>query len=77
MGQLFLRQWAHLDVLNHLTASDKPFGEFVLRHIDATISEDELRVILDLSNSHCPTGESELCHLVAIRADDSLNELRK
>jgi len=58
VGQLFLKQWAHLDALNRLSGADKPFGEFVLRHIDATLSGGELRAILDLSKSHCPTGES-------------------
>jgi hypothetical protein len=77
VGRLFLKQWAHLDALNRLAHSDKSFGEFVLRHIDATLSEGELRAILGLSRSHCPTGESELCRLVAIRVDSGLNDQRK
>jgi hypothetical protein len=77
VAQLFLNQWMRLDVLDHLIVSDRPFGEFVLHHVDATVSENELRIILDHSKSHCPSGEADLCHLVAIRADLALNDLRK
>jgi len=77
VGQLFLKQRAHLDALNRLVDADKRFGEFVLRHVDATLSDGELRAILDLSKSHCPAGESELCRSVAIRADSSLNDQRR
>ncbi len=77
MGQLFLKQWAHLDELDRLSDADKPFGKFVLRRIDATLKDGELRAILELSRAHCPTGESELCRLVATRADSSLNDQRR
>jgi len=77
VGQLFLKRWTHLDRLNRLIASDKSFGKFVLRHIDATLSEDELKVIADKSRLHCPVGQAELCRQVGIEADRSLNELRK
>ena len=77
VAQLFLKQWAHLDVLNHLVASDKSFGKFVLRPIDATLEEDELKSIADNSKAHCPTGEARLCQSVNAEADRSLNELRK
>jgi hypothetical protein len=77
VGQLFLKQWARLDALNRLSGADKPFGEFVLHHIDATLSDGALRAILELSRSHCPTRETELCRLVATRADSSLNDQRR
>jgi hypothetical protein len=77
VGQLFLSQWTHLDAFKRLANSDESFAAFVLRHIDATISGPTLRSILDLSRSHCPSGESELCRLVATRADSGLNDQRK
>jgi hypothetical protein len=77
VAQLFLKQWAHLGVLNCLVASDKSFGKFVLRHIDATLEEDELKSIADNVKTRCPTGEAPLCHSVNAEADRSLNELRK
>jgi hypothetical protein len=77
VGQLFLKQWARLDELDRLSGADKPFGKFVLRHIDATLKDGELRAILDLSRTHCPTGESEWCRVVATRADSGLNDQRR
>jgi hypothetical protein len=77
VGQLFLKQWAQLDGLNRLSRADKPFGKFVLHHVDSTLGDGDLRAILDLSRLHCPTGESELCRSVTIRADSSLNDQRR
>jgi hypothetical protein len=59
VGQLFLKQWSQLDALNRLSGADKPFGKFVLQHIDATLSNGDLRAILEFSGSHCPTGQGE------------------
>ena len=77
VAQLFLNQWTHLEVLNRLIASDKSFRKFVLRHIDATLNESELKDIADKAKSHCPVGHEKLCLEVAVEADRSLNELQK
>jgi hypothetical protein len=75
VAQLFSKQWAHLDTLGRLTASDKAFEQFVLRHIDATLSDDELKTIANNSKLHCPTGQKRFCQLVQARVQSSLNEL--
>jgi hypothetical protein len=67
VAQLLLKQWTHLDALNSLIARDKSFEKFVLRHIDATLSEGELRAIADSSRKRCPTREAQLCHSVGIQ----------
>ena len=77
VAQLFIKQWTHLEALNRLLASDKAFEKFVLRHIDATLSEEELKTIADNSKEHCPANEAQLCHSIGMRAARSLNELRK
>ena len=76
VAQLFSKQWTHLDTLDHLTAADKAFERFVLRHVDRSLDEDELMRIADDSKSRCPTGEKRLCGLVHARAQDSLDEQR-
>jgi hypothetical protein len=77
VAQLFLNQWAHLDALSHIVASDKSFEKFVLRHIDATLSENELKSIANNSKAHCPIAEHRLCQSLNVEANRSLNELRK
>lgn len=77
VAQLFLKQWIHLDTLKHLMASDKSFERFVLRHLDTTLDENELKAIAENARSHCPTGEARLCQSIEIEAQRSLEELRK
>jgi hypothetical protein len=76
VAQLFSKQWAHLDALSRLTTADKAFEKFVLRHIDATLSEGELKAIANNSRLHCPVAEKHLCQSVQARVQSSLDELR-
>jgi hypothetical protein len=77
VAQLLSKQWAHIDALGRLTAADKAFERFVLRHIDATLSENELKTIANNSRSHCPVGEKHLCQVILTSARNSLDELSK
>lgn len=77
VAQLFSKQWTHLNALSHLASTDKAFERFVLRHIDATLSEDELKIIAENSQMRCPAGEKRLCGLIRGRAQRSLDELSK
>jgi hypothetical protein len=77
VAQLFLKQWTNLGKLDNLAASDKKFGPFVLQHVDATLSEDELKRIIENSRSRCPADEKHLCQSVQMKATQSLAELRK
>ena len=77
VAQLFLKEWTHLDALNHLLVSDKSFKDFVLRHIDATLDEDQLKGIAANAKSHCPAWGAQLCRSVEVRADRGLQELSK
>ncbi len=76
VAQLFSTQWAHLEKLSRLAAADKTFERFVLRHIDATLDENELLVIVDNSKLHCRAGDRRICGLVHARAQESLDALR-
>ncbi len=77
VAQLLSKQWTQLDALSRFTTADKTFERFVLRHVDATLSDGELKVIANNSRVHCPTGEKRLCQLLRTRAQSALNELRK
>jgi len=77
VAQLFIKQWAHLDELKHLMASDRSFAQFVFRHIDATLSEEELRAVEENSKSRCPSGDAQLCQTIGTLARKSLEELPK
>jgi hypothetical protein len=76
VAQLFSKQWSHLDTLGRLAAADKAFEQFVLRHIDKSLDEEELLAISDNSMSHCPTAEKRLCGLARARAQKGLDAQR-
>jgi len=77
IAQLLAHDWEHLNVLIRLTSSDKAFKEFVLRHIDETLSEDELQAIVSNSRLRCPIGGKAFCKLIETRAVTSLDGVRK
>ncbi|MBZ5659074.1 MAG: hypothetical protein LAO08_01600 [Acidobacteriia bacterium] len=76
VAQLFSKQWGHLDKLSRLAAADKTFEQFVLRHIDTTLDESELLVMVDNSKLHCRAGDRRICGLVHAKAQESLDTLR-
>ena len=77
VAQLFLKHWVHLDALSRIVASDRSFEKFVLGHIDATLSEDELKAIEQNSKTLCPARQARLCESINAAADRGLNELTK
>jgi hypothetical protein len=77
VAKLFSKHWVQLDTLSRLSALNGAFEQFVLRHIDATLSDDELKTIASNAKLHCPSGEKRLCRLVQSRVQSSLNELHE
>ena len=77
VAHLFSVQWNHLDTLNRLASSSKAFEQFVLRHIDTTLDEDDLLHLTDNSKSRCPAGQNRICKLIHARAQESLDKQRE
>lgn len=68
--------WSSLSELRLATAKDPRFKAFVLRHIDATTDEADLRVILSNATSRCPTGNKVLCDEIRKASSAAISELR-
>jgi hypothetical protein len=64
VGRLLARDWEHLDAFVRLT-SDPSFEQFVIRHIDETMSEDEAALVIKNARQHCPSGAKRLCKSIA------------
>ncbi len=80
IAQLLISDWQHLDVLIRLTASDKPFKDFVLRHIDNALSESEVKTIGDNAETRCTEPEQPFCRAIVARVDtysEKHNALRR
>ena len=68
--------WSQLGQLALAVSSDSSFKRFVLRHIDASADEEELRSVLKSANSQCPRAHAVLCAQIAKAARTAINELR-
>ena len=70
------KNWSNVHELTAATRQDRRFKAFVLRHIDATTNEVDLRVILSSATSHCPKGSAALCAEIRNASSQAISELR-
>jgi hypothetical protein len=68
--------WNNLPELRAASSQDPRFKAFVLRHIDATTSEADLRVIQASATSQCPKGSGSLCAEIRKASSRALSDLR-
>ena len=68
--------WRALGELRVAAGQDPSFKAFVLRHIDATTNEADLRVIQSNATFQCPKGNSSLCAEIHKASSSALSELR-
>ena len=64
VGRLLARDWKHLNTFVRLSA-DQDFEQFVIRHVDETMSEDEAALVINNARLHCPSGAKRLCKSIA------------
>ena len=64
VGRLLARDWKHLNAFVRLT-TDQDFEQFVIRHVDETMSEDEAALVINNARLHCPLGAKRLCKSIA------------
>jgi hypothetical protein len=46
-------------------ASDRGFEQFVVRHIDESMTEDDANRIINNARLYCPQGAKQFCKLIA------------
>ena len=68
--------WGNLSELGAAARQDKRFKSFVLRHIDATTNEADLRAILASATSSCARGNAALCSQIRRATSAAIRELR-
>lgn len=64
--------WRDVELLADMSGKDAAFREFVLRHIGASASADDLRKALRSSESECPASARQLCAAIAQRCKEAL-----
>jgi hypothetical protein len=68
------RHWDRFNELVKLTASDKVFEDFVLRHIDATADQNDIKLLLANAQQKCPASASSLCSKIIGAGSSALKE---
>jgi hypothetical protein len=74
IGTLLDDGWKEFDEAYRLTLADGSFQQFVLRHIDTTLLDDQLQAIAENARARCPAGKSPFCNLIEASAVDALKE---
>lgn len=74
VARLLADRWQGLHELDALITSDKEFGAFVLKHIDATVADEDLSAILGFSDENCPKNLEILCSQIRDRAKSAIRE---
>jgi len=69
-------RWNQTRRLNKLASSDSKFHAFVLRHIDATTDDRDLKKVMADAKEHCPSKAETLCREIEKHARDALRESR-
>ena len=64
ISRLLAHHWEQVDVLLGLAAEDLEFKQFVLRHIDENIPEEEAQRIVNNSRQRCPAEGEWLCRAI-------------
>ncbi len=72
--QSLAKRWSGFPRLAELMRKDKSFNSFVLAHIDATTSGDDLKALITNATTKCPKLLQESCHSVAEAGRMALEE---
>lgn len=65
VGKLLAAHWDHFPRLVKLANADKGFREFVVRHVDESLSSETRAKISKNARSECPADAKRLCGLIA------------
>ena|SRR5581483_9214472 len=77
IARLLVDHWGRFRQFALLSQKDSRFRRFVLRHIDSTLDDDDLRTIGKNPRSRCLNGQHELCNDVRKQANLALQELQR
>jgi hypothetical protein len=64
VSRLLAHHWDRVDLLLELAADDQGFKQFILRHIDENIPEEETQLIISNSRQRCPVDGEWLCRAI-------------
>lgn len=75
VGRMLAHHWSTLPNLDQLARQDAGFKRFVIRHVDATLGDDDLQNIRENAILNCPRGLHDICGELKKQTRDALGEL--
>jgi hypothetical protein len=72
IAKLLVRSQPQVSVLLRLEGSRRGMNEFILRHIDGTLDDDDLKVIADHLPQRCEPNAKHLCEAISHAARRAL-----
>jgi len=70
--RILVDHWTTLPRFAELARKDPGFRSFVLKHVDSTVSDDDLKKIKTIATTKCPRRLSTICADLAKEADAAL-----
>ena len=74
VARILSDHWNTLPELARLAGKDSQFRAFVIGHVDATLTMDDVRKIRKNAKTQCPMGLRTVCNDLAKQADAALKE---
>ena len=74
VARILSDHWNTLPELARLAGKDSEFRAFVIGHVDATLTMDDVRKIKKNAKTQCPMGLRTVCNDLAKQADAALKE---
>jgi hypothetical protein len=73
----FAKRWKTLPVFQREIMKNSKFKGFVMKHIDATTDENNLKMAAQNANSKCPSNRRNLCREIEKNAQSALKEMKE
>src|SRR6266404_1689735 len=74
VARILVDHWSTLPQLARLATKDAEFRTFVIRHVDAALSMDDVKKIWKNATRQCPADLRTVCNELAKQADFALKE---
>lgn len=74
---LLAHRWETSDQLEKKTDTDRTFESWVLNHIDTTVDDRDLEIIVKNATDKCPGSDGKFCEKIGSAANQALQDMKK
>lgn len=74
---LLAHRWGTSGQLEKITDTDKNFESWVLNHIDTTVDDRDLEIIVKNATEKCPGSDCKFCEKIGSAANEALQDIKK